>query len=206
MFLDVKVISDFRFVLEGVIGDGILGDIAIDDISYRENITCGSTTNPPFETTTTPYPATNLDCDFECNCSCSWNSDPTSNMEWIVKRGASEVLFTGPNADHTLQSSSGYYAYIKTLPPVVFNDSARIVSPSVNTGSNGLCFKFFYHMFGTNVNKLNIYAKRGDNLGKPIWQKQGEQGNRWFLGQVYLEKSNDALQFVIEGVAGNGVR
>jgi hypothetical protein len=60
-------------------------------------------------------------------------------------------------------------------------------------------------MYGTDINRLNIYAKQSDNLGKPIWQKIGEQGNKWLLGQIYLEKIQN-IQFVIEGVAGNGPR
>ena len=126
-------------------------------------------------------------------------------MNWIIKQGASDVLFTGPNADHTLQSSAGHYAYINTNTPVVFNDAARLISPTVYAGSNGFCLQFFYHMFGTNINRLNLYVKQNNTMGKPIWQKIGEQGNSWMLGQVYLENMN-AIQIVFEGVAGNGVR
>ena len=99
----------------------------------------------------------------------------------------------------------GYYAYILTKSPVTSNSAARLLSQNVNVGSNGICFKFFYHMYGTEINRLNIYAKQSGNLGKPIWQKIGEQGNKWLLGQIYLEKIQN-IQFVIEGVAGNGPR
>ena len=202
--LEITSTSVYRILLEAIIGDGNLGDIAVDDITYTENVPCGSLT-PITTTTTTTYPPTLLDCDFECNCPCSWNFDPTGNMNWIIQQGASEVLFTGPSADHTLQSPAGYYAYIKTQSPVVFNDSARLISPTVSTGSTGICLKFFYHMFGTSINRLNIYARRDNNLGKVIWQKIGEQGNKWFLGQVFVENLSN-FEFVFEGVAGNNVR
>ena len=87
----------------------------------------------------------------------------------------------------------------------MLNNAARINSPILSVGSTGLCFQFFYHMYGTNINTLNIYTKQNDNLGKAVWQKLGEQGNKWILGQVYLELLSN-FQFVIEGVAGNGAR
>ena len=182
--------------------------VALDDlifgptcIPYNQDLP--SSTLPP--TTTTSFPITNLGCDFECNCPCSWNLDPSGTTNWIIKQGASDVLFTGPSADHTLQSSSGYYAYIITKIPVVFNDVARLISPNINIGSNGICLQFFYHMYGTNINRLNIYAKKSGNYGNPIWQKIGEQGNKWILGQVYLERL-ETIQLVIEALAGNGLR
>jgi hypothetical protein len=87
----------------------------------------------------------------------------------------------------------------------VLNNAAKINSPLVSVGSTGLCFQFFYHMYGTNINTLNVYTKQNGNLGKAVWQKIGEQGNKWILGQVYLELLSN-FQFVIEGVAGNGAR
>ena len=126
-------------------------------------------------------------------------------MNWLVNKGPSNIVFTGPSADHTLESTDGHYAYIETLSPVSLNDAARIISPTVDIGPSGVCFQFFYHMYGTNINRLNIYTKQNGVLGKPIWQKIGEQGNKWILGQVYLEKLNN-FEFVIEGIAGSGVR
>ena len=182
--------------------------VALDDLIFGPTCTPQNQDLPSFTsspTTPTSFPLSNLGCDFECNCSCSWNFDPTGTTNWIIKNGASDVLFTGPSADHTLESSSGYYAYIITKSPVVFNDVARFISPSLNIGVNGICFQFFYHMYGTNINRLNIYAKQNNNLGKPIWQKIGEQGNKWILGQIYLENLEN-IQLIIEGVAGNGLR
>jgi hypothetical protein len=89
--IDISSDSPYRVVLEGVIGNGNLGDIAIDDISYIENSPCNPITSVPIIT----YPTSYLDCDFECNCPCSWSFDPTSNMNWIISKGASEDLFTG---------------------------------------------------------------------------------------------------------------
>ncbi len=202
--IDISSFFKFRLVLEAVIGDGILGDIAIDDISFIENISCKIITNPPLTTTTT-YPSAEYDCNFESGSTCQWSLDLTNDINWKIQQGASDVLFTGPSADHTLQTAAGYYAYIKTGGIVTSGDVAKLKSLPVNSGFNGICLKFFYHMYGTNINRLNIYSKTEEYLDKPIWQKIGEQGNKWILGQVYVEKL-DNFQFVIEGVAGNGAR
>ena len=189
-------------------GDSYKSYIALDDlitgplcIPYNEDLSTSIAATPP----TTPIPLNYFNCDFECNCPCSWNFDPTGTTNWQIKQGASDVLFTGPSADHTLQSSAGHYAYIITKSPVVFNDVARLISQNISIPSNGMCFQFFYHMYGTSINRLNIYAKQNNNLGKAVWQKIGEQGNKWNLGHVYLEKLGN-VQLVIEGVAGNGIR
>lgn len=184
--------------------------IALDDlitgptcIPYNQELP--SFTLPTTIATTTFFPVKSLACDFECNCSCSWNFDPTGTINWIIKQGPSTDLFTGPTTDHTLQSSTGFYAYISTQSSVLFNDAARFISPILNIGSSGLCLQFFYHMYGANINRLNIYLKQNDNFGKPIWQKIGDQGNKWILGQVYVDQLGN-FQLVIEGVAGNGIR
>ena len=173
-------------------------------IPYNQELPLLPTTTTT-TTTTTAFPITNLGCNFECNCLCSWTLDPTNDMNWLVTKGPSNIVFTGPSADHTLQSASGHYAYIETLAPVSLNAAARIISPTVNIGSSGVCFQFFYHMYGTNINRLNIYAKQNGALGKPILQKIGEQGNKWILGQIYLEEIS-SVQYVIEGLSGNGAR
>ena len=188
-------------------GLSIRSKIAVDDfvtgpgcIPYNQDLP--SSTTPASIITSTNL--TILACNFECNCPCSWNLDPTNDMPWKVKKGPSDIIFTGPSADHTLQSTAGHYAYIETNVTSL-NNAARLISPLVSVGSTGLCFQFFYHMYGTNINRLNLYTKQNGNLGKAVWQKIGEQGNRWILGQVYLEYLSN-VQFVIEGVAGNGAR
>lgn len=206
LFVDITSYNKYRIVLEAVIGDGILGDIAIDDISFTENISCGSLTTNSQLTTTTANPSTTIyDCNFEAGWFCNWNLDAENDMNWKVQQGPSNIIFTGPSADHTLETALGYYIYIRTEAPVVYGDSARLISPVVNFNPSGVCLRFFYHMYGSNINKLNVYAKKNDDLGKPIWQKNGQQGNRWHLGKVFLENLID-FQFVLEGVAGDGVR
>ncbi|KAH3729508.1 hypothetical protein DPMN_055480 [Dreissena polymorpha] len=55
----------------------------------------------------------------------------------------------------------GHYVYIETSLPRKPNDTARLLSQSVPLANNGKCLKFWYHMYGSDIYKLNIYAKLG---------------------------------------------
>lgn len=54
---------------------------------------------------------------------------------------------------------------LKALPETKANDTARLLSVPLTLRNEGFCFKFYYHMYGTTDNKLNVLLK---NLGKFI--------------------------------------
>jgi hypothetical protein len=147
---------------------------------------------------------TSLDCNFECNCICQWEYDLTGQYNWTLNKGSTQNLLTGPSADHTTDSEDGYYLYSKSiLVDSSTPASARIISPYSKIKSNGGCLKFFYHMYGADVDKINIYlteANSNDN-GKPVWQKYGNRGDKWLFGHVYVEaeSSETDYKFIIEG-------
>lgn len=78
--------------------------------------------------------------------------------------------------------STGYYIYIETSAHRP-NDSARIVSPSVNT-QQATCVLFWYHMYGSDVNQLSMYVETGSQLGTPFWTISGSRGDQWHYAQV----------------------
>jgi len=180
-----------------------MGDIAIDDLFYASG-NCPIITTTTF-TTTISYPPSSLDCNFDMYNMCSWINDTSANFNWTINKGETVSFLTGPSADHTTESVNGHYIFIEASPPQKQNDAARLISQSINIGINGGCFKFFYHMFGANIYKLNIYLQTGNNpLGKAVWQKQGNKGNVWFFGHFFIESSMNNLKLVVEGVVGNG--
>ena len=65
------------------------------------------------------------------------------------------------------------------------NDSARIISPTVNI-QGPACVLFWYHMYGADVNRLNMYSKvpGTSRLGQPYWTRSGTKGDRWLPAQV----------------------
>lgn len=61
-------------------------------------------------------------------------------------------------------------------------------------------------MFGSQVYKLNIYNQlenaQSSVYGKPIWQKEGNQGDRWLFGHIYVENPSYyyKMKFMIEAI------
>ena len=54
----------------------------------------------------------------------------------------------------------GHYIYIEATYRHP-NDTARIISQSLQLGTTGKCLKFWYHMYGSDIYLLNMYAKQG---------------------------------------------
>lgn len=76
--------------------------------------------------------------------------------------------------------------YIEASKPRKPGDKARLLSP-VNQATTGACLQFWYHMYGSNIGQLTVYAKSLDSLGVPVWKLAGNQGNRWQLAQVTVK-------------------
>ena len=62
--------------------------------------------------------------------------------------------------------------------------------------------EFYYHMYGSGVNTLNIYLKQNNQLGAPVWTKVKEQGNRWIRGLLRIGKQANKYQIAFEGISG----
>jgi hypothetical protein len=90
---------------------------------------------------------------------CNWVHDTTTNFQWIINKGATLTSGTGPSGDHTTGSTNGHYIYIEASAPAKFNDTVRLISPSLVVTNEEQCFTFYYHMFGADIYRLNIYAR-----------------------------------------------
>ena len=82
------------------------------------------------------------------------------------------------------------------------NDTARLVSTSIPNDGKTRCLSFYYHMYGREINRLNI-LKKNVSSESIIWTKQGNQGNLWLNGQVDIY-SDDLSSVIFEGVVGLG--
>ncbi|XP_055957693.1 MAM and LDL-receptor class A domain-containing protein 2 [Patella vulgata] len=184
----VPVVSpvNYRMAFEGERSTGIAGDIALDDVSFTES-NCGATGK--------------FDCDFDINL-CTWTQDKTDQFDWLRNHGSTQTLGTGPTSDHS--GKNGYYMYIETSTPRVKGDKARLVSPQVD-GGTPRCLIFWFYMYGTHVDNLNVYIKTRPNLGKPVFNRQGTKGQKWH--QVLVDVNvKTSYQVVIEASVGNGYR
>lgn len=77
---------------------------------------------------------------------------------------------------------SGFFLYISSSILVDSDDVARIMSP-VATASNSAssCVEFWFHMWGRDVETLNVYVKRESSAlpSTPNTMVTGDQGNYW---------------------------
>ena len=134
---------------------------------------------------------------------CFWNVHTLlKQCFWNVHSLAKQTLFSSiwwcpsPNWNHNYEvmrkphrsthfciQSSGYYIYIETSSHNA-NSSARIRSPAFSTSSD-TCVTFWYHMYGSHVNRLDMYVVAATSQqGKLMWTKSGNQGFKWLQAQV----------------------
>lgn len=153
----VKIPSSRQFsvVFESVRGNGYQSDVAVDDIRFIHCAQLGPTPGP------TPQPKPSLlDEDFE-NCTSCWmnENDGHDQIDWIIGRGETASLNTGPSYDHTLKTVSGRYLYIDV-------SSASHISGWVHADLESRlmvvqrrCYMtFWYHMYGSGVGSLWVVA------------------------------------------------
>lgn len=68
----------------------------------------------------------------------------------------------------------GHYIYIEASSPRKPGDNAMLVSAQQPTPTSDQCFEFWYSMYGAETGTLNLYIEHGNQLGSPVWTKQGE--------------------------------
>lgn len=76
--------------------------------------------------------------------------------------------------------------FIEASSPRQLNDTARLVSAQV-TVTTAKCLHFWYHMYGTHVNTLNVYKQVGNTLGTPVWTHTGTLSNKWYNADVNIQ-------------------
>ena len=84
----------------------------------------------------------------------------------------------------------GYYMYIETSYPRKNGEKARFISPTYPPVKGGQCFQFWYHMYGQDIGRLNVYIKTNANLSNPLWTRSGNRGNVWKITQISITTSS----------------
>ena len=46
-------------------------------------------------------------------------------------------------------------------------------------------------MWGQHIETLNVYAQRQGSNGKPVWTRNGNQGNAWKQAEVAIDATSD---------------
>lgn len=143
-------------------------------------------------------------CDFE-NGYCTWQNAPGADFEWELKNGVTPTTNTGPQFDHTTGDSFGTFLFIEASNPAKTGYRAWLESSLFPpTPSFGLCFEFWYHMYGKDMGTLNFYANATDsNHTTILWSQSGDKGDQWRYGRINI-KSQTSFRMLVEGVRGDG--
>jgi len=178
--------AGYQVVFEAIRGATARADIALDDVSVVQGA-CPSAG----------------DCDFESGL-CTWtNANQGDDFDWTSKKGLTGTAGTGPSTDHTLGTAQGTYVYIETSAPRTTGHKAWLVSENFPpVSSSGRCIHFWYTMYGTTVDTLNVYLRIAGQNDSFIWMLQGNQGNGWLSAQAPIPKANVDYSIVFEGVRG----
>ncbi|XP_078334103.1 MAM and LDL-receptor class A domain-containing protein 1-like [Crassostrea virginica] len=190
--------KQFNVIFSGVRGNGVFGDIAVDDISLAPGA-CGGATAAPGSGPT--------NCTFEDVYICNYIQDLTDNFNWTRQSGSTSSSNTGPSSDHTYGTSAGHYMYIEASSPARPGQLARLFTPKYPAVNQDQCLQFYYHMYGSQIGKLNVKLRLNNALGSTIWSKSGNQGNQWSIAQVTLQNiqiNTPTYQVAFEGVRGTG--
>ncbi|XP_035827620.1 MAM and LDL-receptor class A domain-containing protein 2-like [Aplysia californica] len=193
--------SPFEIMFEATYGGNYTGDIAIDDVrtfGYRcPTVYTPRPTTP--QSTLASYPPTSLNCDFEEGF-CLWKQSKTDDIDWYTRSGQFTQL-SGPPSDHTHEDASGHYIYVRGTGQGT--NIAMLESPTVAISSGGICFKFWYFMYGTTVDGLSIYAKSSYGIRELLWTRFGTRGPEWKFAQVHVQDMNGDTHVVIQGSGGS---
>ncbi|XP_078589527.1 MAM and LDL-receptor class A domain-containing protein 1-like [Branchiostoma floridae x Branchiostoma japonicum] len=99
---------------------------------------------------------------------------------------------------------NGHYMYIDTSSPRVAGDRALLYSPTVTTACT-MYLRFWYHMYGSAIETLNVYVRTGSSLpAVPVFTRTGEQGNQWLSAEVEISNTG-SYHVVIEGISGSDI-
>ncbi|XP_069046931.1 MAM and LDL-receptor class A domain-containing protein 1 [Lepisosteus oculatus] len=188
----------FIFVYEK--GLGLMGDVALDDIQ----LLLGLCSTSPSVTAVPTLPPTQMpganDCDFEVDL-CGWQQDPNEGSDWRRQQGSMGTGSLGPAEDHTTGSVRGHYILVEGNGQTE-KAVARIRSPLVAVGLEGLCLMFWYHMYGGKVGSLIVSNGNASNKTM-LWMKTGTWGPQWNYAQIHITGAHN-IQIIFEGIREDG--
>ncbi|XP_030832820.1 MAM and LDL-receptor class A domain-containing protein 1 [Strongylocentrotus purpuratus] len=190
--------TDYKIVFQFTRGVRYDGDIAIDDVIVTSYACPGDHVYAN---------VSSVSCEFEEADICHYIQDRSKDTEdWQWGNGQTYIDFTGPSVDHTRGDELGFYLYFERS--VGGGDDARISSPPIQPQRASSCVEFWYHMYGTDVNALIVYINRleGDLADRPVWNKTGNQGDKWNRAELMVPASLYPLHLVFHAVGGTQFR
>ncbi|XP_063400173.1 MAM domain-containing glycosylphosphatidylinositol anchor protein 1-like [Mytilus trossulus] len=150
--------------------------------------------------------STSYSCGFELNSEvCAFKQSANDQFDWSRNSGDTSTLYTGPSA----AAEGTYYIYTEVNSKVPL-DKAILTTEATNLQACPYCLSFKYHMRGSNIRTLEVFA--GDKTSLPfltsIWEKRGQQTTdpaKWDTGTIDIPQYSN-LVVTIVGSCGFGPR
>ncbi|XP_044162898.1 uncharacterized protein LOC114956623 [Acropora millepora] len=131
-------------------------------------------------------------CGFEDGLCRGWHQSYADDFDWTRHSVDTWPFNTGPSSGH---GGYGFYMYIQTWSRFQSGDKAKLLftPPNLLIGAMS-CLRFYYHMYGATVNRLNVF-----NGNSVVFTKSGQQGNRWLYAEMTVLVRN---KITFEGIKG----
>ncbi|XP_052085693.1 MAM and LDL-receptor class A domain-containing protein 2-like [Mytilus californianus] len=142
-------------------------------------------------------------CGFEIDAPCIFQDSTQDEFDWTRRTGTTRSSSTGP----TSAASGSYYIYTETSFPRSNGDTAVLTTEDTNLQAGSWCLSFQYHMKGSSIGKLEVYAGDKSSSLTSIWQKTGEQPDPdlWKTATLDIPSYSNPV-ITIEGVRGSSYR
>lgn len=146
----------------------------------------------------------NVSCNFESPYTCGYSKSETG-YRWLRNKGSTLAPETGPYADHTYGTSTGYYMYANSKSGAA-GDQSTLTSTSF-ISEDRQCIEFYYHM---NSNSPYISIEGGLKVGVKYihtdlesysWFRNQSTGNLWERGCIDLPP-NQNLSVIFTAMRG----
>ncbi len=152
-------------------------------------------------------------CKVKCDITGSaWHNARHDEIDWTVYNGSTITNGTGPSNDI---SGNGNYIYMESNSSIFFGScpsgsESMLYSNciQVDTKNTDTChLSFNYHMFGNDINSLQLQITTDGFNWVNLWSKNGNQGDEWFPVMLSLSGyDGQAVQFRFVGTKGFGFR
>lgn len=104
-----------------------------------------------------------------------WTIEPTTGFRWQVNAAGTATASTGPAADHTFGTSAGKYVYTEADGGITGNQ-ASLIGPCLDLSNlTAHQVRFWYHMFGYNIDKLSVDVAQGGVWHNDVHVISGQQ-------------------------------
>ncbi|XP_069105545.1 uncharacterized protein [Argopecten irradians] len=112
-------------------------------------------------------------CDFENPDDCFFvnANDIDDVFDWTRRTGGTPSSSTGPS-----QAYGGQYYIYAEVSQRSSGDTATLVSNAILSGDGDWCLSFMYHMYGSDMGKLEVFGMEDDTV---FWDNSENLGNQW---------------------------